>query len=325
MAKPRLTGISQIEWELMDERMRRISSNFSAIVRWAADVERLWTLSTGAPTSRGLSGFGLPHIFGDGSDGDLTLTVNTSLSVAIKQYRNLTIPSSYTLTGSISFQSRLILFVQETLTVAGTIDQGAKGYEGGAASTVDGNGGKSHTHSMAVGGGGGGGGGTSTTSVGGEGGFNISGRGGLGGNPGSAGTAGAVVDTIDITRFRLKTSLKDYAIESMGGGGGSGGGDGTDGGAGGNGGGAILIFANEVLITSTGVITSFGANGDAAGAGNRGGGGGGAGGLIYIVTRNYTNLGSVVAAGGTGGSGSGTGAAGGAGSAGTIIVEEIPG
>jgi len=49
-----------------------------------------------------------------------------------------------------------------------------------------------------------------------------------------------------------------------------------------------------------------------------------AAGFLYVVTRRYTDNGTVAAAAGTGGTKSGTGADGADGAAGTIIVEEIP-
>jgi hypothetical protein len=69
--------------------------------------------------------------FGDGSDGDVVIATNTTQSRDMF-YRNLTIPLGY-----IFYTNGFRLFVQQTLTLYGTIDcSGSKGGDGGNASSV---------------------------------------------------------------------------------------------------------------------------------------------------------------------------------------------
>jgi hypothetical protein len=111
--------------------------------------------------------------------------------------------------------------------------------------------------------------------------------------------------------------------------GGSGGGSGSGGfscgsGGGGAGGGVIVMFADEISISNTGLISSNGGNGGSDGQGNCGGGGGGSGGTIWLAANNVLNDGVVSALGGTGGSSSfkATGF-GGEGSVGRIRVDTM--
>ena len=72
--------------------------------------------------------------FGNGVDGDVTISTNTTLT-ATKYYDNLTINACITLDTNISPQ---IIFVRDTLTINGTISsigQGAAGGTGGAGGT----------------------------------------------------------------------------------------------------------------------------------------------------------------------------------------------
>ena len=115
------------------------------------------------------------------------------------------------------------------------------------------------------------------------------------------------------------------------------GGNGGSGGAGGKGGGMIVIMAKKIIVASGASIIS---NGDAGttgssgqpanpgcgsvwgGSGGTGGsGGGGNGGYIYLVTKDYTNNGTVACAGGAGG-GSG-GSVGSAGNTGIVLQETL--
>jgi len=289
------------------------------------------------------------YYFGDGHDGDVTISSNTTLTES-KEYNNLTINSGVTLSGN-----RLIIQVADTLTVNGTISTNG---QGGAGSTSGGAGGAGGTGTW----GGSGSGGT----AGGNGvkGFGINSNGGNAGNGGSggggsssghnAGSGGSkgnytAITYVDYKIDYYKTSLVTLPI-GFGGGGGAGGGGGGGrgvnqyntggtgggGGAGGNGGGSILIIAKTINIASGGVISSNGNNGSAGGAGvnsatgggGGGGGGAGGGGMVMLIYQNtFTNNGSITATGGTGGAGgaggtgnSGAGSAGGAGSNGSAGV-----
>lgn len=153
--------------------------------------------------------------------------------------------------------------------------------------------------------------------------------------------AGANGTTTRITRPTLSTAFHNEAAgvqfgsgASSGGGGAGGGGlfqtspesCGGGGGGGGSGapGGILWLCAPHIVVNSGGTLTAAGGNGGNGGNGgsgsgasgsNQGGGGGGGGaggngGLIMLISKSYTNNGTVTVAGGTGGSGgsAGTGA-----------------
>jgi len=67
--------------------------------------------------------------YGDGRDGDVTISSNTSLS-ELKRYNNLTINAGQTLTSSATTHASLIIQVKGTLTINGTISMDAKGGRG---------------------------------------------------------------------------------------------------------------------------------------------------------------------------------------------------
>ena len=276
------------------------------------EVERLWPDDMRPPL-----GFGLPFPFGDGSDGNVTVSGTTSLaSHDIKQYLNLTIASGGTLNTSASSSAVLILYVKERLYVAGTIDMNAKG-----GATADGD-----DANRFAGSGGGGGSSGGIGSLAGEDGKDTIQAGGAGGvSNGGVGAAGAAISTIQKANLRMRTDARNLIVNSMGASGGRGSDFNSLEVAGGNGGGGILIFASEVAVASSGIIRANGGAGTAATGANDGGGGGGGGGLIYVVTRRLTNSGgSITATGGAGGAGFGTGGAGGAGAAGNYILEQVP-
>lgn len=277
--------------------------------QFKAEVQRLWP----DDVKQGW-GFGIPFLFGDGSDGNVTVTGTTNLtSHDIKQYLNLTIAAGGTLTTTETHAAVLILYVRERLYVAGTIDMNGNG-----GNTADGDDANRYAGS-------GGGGGGSGTDAGADGKDTIN-AGGAGGTTGNVGTAGSALSTAQKTNVRMRTDARNLSINSMGAAGGRGGSAGApNGGASGDGGGGIHIYANEVSVAATGVIRAHGANGGNASAGNDGGGGGGGGGFIYIVTRKLTNSGgSITVTAGSGGTGIGGGAAGGAGGAGVYILEQVP-
>jgi len=56
------------------------------------------------------------NLFGDGSDGAATISSNTDLGTTIKQYTDLTIDNTFTLSADFAK-----IFVSGTLTVNGTI------------------------------------------------------------------------------------------------------------------------------------------------------------------------------------------------------------
>lgn len=281
---------------------------------------------------------------GDGSDGDVTISSNTTLTRDM-YYNNLTINATFTLnTGGFA------VYVKDTLLNNGTISR-----NGGNGTTATGTGGGAAAAAIAgvtVGSGSAASaGGAGTAGAGAAGGASgaFTGYGGLGGAGGTGGTgvnaggAGGSSGTVTNRFFRhVAPSWKFEAVGTFGQsgsggrGGGGGGGDGTNSGRGGGGGGAAggAIFIICQTLNNAGSITANGGNGGngaSGGAGNVGGGaggGGGGGGTIVILANTVTALGTRTATGGaagTGGTGAGTGTAGTAGAVGNngvVVVFE---
>lgn len=218
------------------------------------------------------SGAGEYSIFGDGSDGDVTLSSNTTLTHDMF-YNNLTIPE-----GIVLDPNGWRIFVRETLTIAGTIRrQGAIG--GDRAS-----GGESHTVGR-----GGRGGRYSNATPGEDGDF-----GGAGGD-GSYDAGGDVFPSVIPTIFPpLRAHIRgtDEIDPPRGGGGGGNNGGSSEGGGGG---GVIAIAAKEIVAQSSNRIEALGGNGE--GGGNGPGGGGG---FILIITNKITGTLNLSVSGGSG-------------------------
>ncbi len=222
-----------------------------------------------------------------GSDGDLVVSVDSSLSAGTYSYDSVVVASGVTLTvtGSVP-----LVLNANTVDISGTLllqgsgaTAGPAGGDGGAVgdcSSPGSDGSSPHgATSVALGGdgeqGGGGGGGAST---GGDG----------DANSGSGGGS---------------YSTSAMSILTGGAGGGAGGGDG---GAGGGGGGALQILAADIVVS--GSILADGGDGADAGSGcSSGGGGGGAGGMIWLHGESVLVSGSLSATGGSGGTGDATG------------------
>lgn len=277
------------------------------------------TYGPAAPTGGGATS----PLFGDGFDGDVTISGDTTLTSDM-YYNNLTVNAATNLTTG-GFR----IFVKGTLTLNGTIrfngvnatstvgasaggsNQTLRTTEsGGAGDTAAGTAGTARSDCM---GGAGGAGGTGSGGAGGAGGaatVPAANRGGVRafGNPAMA----------LIGRFFEAANAAAILSPFAGLGGGGGGGDGTAGGGGGGGGGFVFVAAR--LLAGTGTIEAKGGNGFAAAAGNRGGGGGGGGGVITLITSSTSNPYTLNVDGGTGGAGAGTGTAGSNGSAGRTFV-----
>jgi hypothetical protein len=269
-------------------------------------------------------------IFGDGSDGDVTLGAGTTTLARDMYYDDLTVPNGSTLAAA-GFR----IFVAGLLTVAAG---GVISCDGGNASGVTaGTAGGSGTAPMSNGGTGGTGitdtdntVGNSATAVT----TSIGGAGGTGGSAGIyAGGAGPIAaPAASLGGFRHQSAALGAAPDGTqwrgGGGGGSGASDvvaGTSGGGGG-GGGILSIWARRV--SNLGTIRANGGNGGnaaSAAAGSAGGGAGGGGGAVFLIHREAVGgtLGTVTASGGAGGTGYSngtTGNNGASGSAGTVIT-----
>lgn len=277
----------------------------------------------------------LNSIYGDGSDGDVTIGSNTTLTRSM-QYNNLTVSAGFTLT-----TDGYEVLVKGTLTVNGTIS--AAGNNGGNASgtnsSTGGTAGAAKT-SNDVGGSTAGTAGASGTTGAGAQATNTNNTlcwsnagGGTGGasGTGSGGGGVALKAASGMTRRGLWKHYFDKPLHGVslllggqgGVGGGSGGGDGTNlgggGGGAGSGGGILRIAARIFVIGVTGVLTAAGGNsgnGGSPSAGNCGGGGSGgsgAGGVVDLAYASLTNSGTITVAPGTlgtAGTGSGTGAVG---------------
>ena len=260
------------------------------------------------------------HCFGNGVDGDVVITSNTTL-VRDMYYNNLTINPAVTLsTGGFR------IFVANNFINNGIVDRSGSNASlgtGGVALAAG-------TLAATIAGGTGG-----TTAAGTAGtasATSVCGAGGAGGAGGStAGGAAGLLTLVTIvnggveifnqfsTAVRARDLANTLVTSGSGGGGGGGNGTGNQGGGGGGGGGVILVSAKS--LTGSGAIKANGGNGaDAASGVNGGGGGGGGGGCIILVSENDTTATSLTVQvnGGAAGTGNGTGANGVGGSVGRI-------
>lgn len=283
--------------------------------------------------------------FGDGSDGNVTISAGTTVLTRDMFYNNLTING----TGQISCQNQRI-FVKGTLDITATqafgIDgsgtSGGNGGNGGAAGSAGATTGVGTNITGRAGGAGGAGNSATNGAQGsaGSGGNCITGStggsGGTGGN-GSSTNGGALRAPVGVTNFPMR-DITTWFLPQTGsggqifvGGGGSGGagggGDLTNSGGGGGGGGSsgqtVYISANIIktsVSTVGATITSWGGaggNGGSPTVGNTGGGGaGGPGSGGWIVIKYNSRVGPTITGlasaipnvfSGTGGTGHGTG------------------
>ena len=243
------------------------------------------------------------NVFGTGSDGDVTISSNTTLTRDMF-YNNLTVNSGVTLnTGGYR------IFVKGTLTNNGTISRkGVDGADGGTALSSGTLGGS-------------GAGGTGGSSNGGNTSYSLGGSGGDGGDSsscaGNGGTASSPSNFPYFLPYILMMMYNEgttwYQIQGGAGGGWGSHDDGTQcvGSCnGGSGGGVIMIAAKEIV--NNGTITAKGGDGESSY------GGGGGGGVIALVYKSLTNSGTITAAHGFAGGGSAE-----PGQDGTIIYYQI--
>lgn len=282
-----------------------------------------------------------PGLLGDGVDGDVILSVNTTLTRDM-DYNSLVINAGVTLN-----TAGFTIFCKTSLTVSATALITRNGNVGGNAATSSaGAAGAALSGATATTGASGAGaaGGAGTTAAGGSGATSaaVNGEGGAGGVGGNGGTgsggvggSGGNSGALSIRYFRNVQANWKYTLVGTymptgtgGAGGAAGGGDGTNlgrgGGGGGSAGGGILIYADS--INNLGTIQAKGGAGGNAGAGALGnvgggaGGGGGGGGKIMLITNTLTSRGTLDVTGGAAGNasaGAGTGSAGTAGAAGS--------
>lgn len=228
-----------------------------------------------------------PDYFGDGSDGDVVISTNTTLTRDM-YYNNLTVNSGVTLT-----TGNYKIFVKETLTNNGII-KGILLTNGGARKQWN------------------------------EDGVNVGGNGFFGGNGGSGGGGAAgglgyiksddeAKDLIFFMNTKTVSNLSKtlpfiYASNVLGGGGGTSGNSKSSsslyyGGKGGGGGGIVFICARN--ITGTGSFDVAGEVGENSGGGGATGGGGGGGGCIIFFYETTSNSFTYNLNGGNGGTPSG--------------------
>ena len=275
------------------------------------------TVAGGGSSSTLFDGF-----FGDGSDGDVTITlVGSPVTLTVdKYYANLTVESGATLKPRGQH-----IFVKNVLTNNGSINDdgnaGGTGATPGAALSSVSNGFGAAS--------GAGGAGRTTTGAGNVGatssncstnGLGQAPQGGVGGGVSApvvaGGTAGAAPSPTIPQRWpslasmltaRLYNGTSTWNGGSGGGGGGCDltGGTGTSG-SGGSGGGIVWIAAK--VIANGGTISAnggAGGNGVATGTASCGGGAGGGGGLVGIVTTTNASFGTITANAGAVGTGAG--------------------
>lgn len=265
------------------------------MVFWDTDTNNLAAWDGSAIVQLGGNGGGgsMDYLFGDGSDGNVTMVSNGNYDTA-KNFQNFTLNSGVTLSVT-SPLTPLIIRCTGTCTINGTIDMRGKGFPLGQGHGAKGvapymissesgnaNAGQVYAKFMAL----------DFTPV-----------------YGSGGNAGG------------ETS---FGIGFNGGGGG--GTRPTEGyghtyGAGGAGGGYILILAKKIIIA--GSILASGGNGQGGNGGNQYSqyvcGGGGGGGCIGFFCREQDITGTVSVAGGTAGTGTSYSANGKAGGAGAFV------
>jgi hypothetical protein len=289
-----------------------------------------------------------PGDFGDGSDGDVTISSPTTLTRDM-YYNNLVV-SDVLSTGGYR------IFVKGTVSGSGTIQNVGNAGSIGVGSNAGAGAGATTGYFSTTAGSAGANGATGTpgaassssaqvsllsttaSSVGGTGG-NGNNTGGAGG---SSGTRTGVLTRFGVVKFQTAVGVDINAagagvkvLPSMGGtGGGGGGGNGSNAGGGGGGGGAsggivalfAYIWSGTFTISCQGGAGGGGGTGTAANCGGGGGGAGGNGGYIYTVYNTKTWTGSYTLTGGTGGTGGpgggGTGVTGATGATGSVGVSK---
>lgn len=284
---------------------------------------QLWFLATSETNWDIFPAKTSPELWGDGSDGDVTISTPTTLTRDM-YYRSLIVNDILSTGGYRIFCTNFVHVGTGTGIIqnSGTWATTTVGAAGAPGVTVG------QGSNGGTGGGGSGGAGTALNPTGG---LSLGANGGTGGN-GSSGLGGSYGTRVvwdSATHGSYKTALSPpgtvltkntLSFITGGSGGGGGAGDGGAGGGGGGGGGVVYISAPLILGDNATTIAANGGRGSNALGTNRGGGGGGGGGVIILIqnTRGGYDAAPNVS-GGNGGSKTGTGTIGGTGLAGTII------
>jgi len=264
--------------------------------------------------------------FGDGSDGNVTINADTSLTRDM-YYDTLTVDTTKHL-----YCKCFRIFAKTKIDNNGFIeDNEDKDAAVGGVGATSGGGTPLNEGSLAAVSGGG----TGRRDAVGLAANNVTPALGASGGVGGAGDdhAGGIAGTVTapiatsggfrslVALITLKQYLAAGITKLFGGSGGGGGGGDTGNGSGGGGGapGGTLVLASPEIDNTGGVISvSGGDGGDGCPATNAGGGGGGGGGFLALITNKLT-AGTETAAAGAGGTAAGTGVNGTAGSAGTVV------
>ena len=293
----------------------------------------------GMPADPGASGgsVGADGFYGDGSDGDVTIAVNTTITRDM-HYHNLTVN-----TGIVLNPDQYRIFVSGTLTLTGKIkkDGNAGGNAGNGTAAA---GGAAGTAGVAISGNNIGTGAAGL--IGKVGGFNANGINGTnstqstwnvahsasaaGGDSGTGRTGGTGIAAAGDNTMNDKPATWPGIIQlrdrtgnavamtnilgiapSAGSGAGSAASGGGGSGGSGSGGGAVIVCARVITgvgnMEAVGGAGGNGGNGGGTNAGGGGGGSGGAGGVVVLIYKDSTGWsGSLVATGGAGGA-AGTG------------------
>jgi len=253
----------------------------------------------------GGGGGGAASYFGDGSDGDVTISSNTSLTRDMF-YNNLTIDTS-----SVLNPDGFRIYVKNTLTIESGSSISRNGNDGGD-STISTPPGGAALDTNTVGG--------STAGGDGEQGPGASApganpaRGGVGGNGGTsnsyaAGSGGAITNPFeDFRALPFATLGYDFTLGTQilggsGGGGGAGSGLGGAPQSGAGGGGAGVIIISAATIAMAGDIEAKGGDGGDTFTSQMGEGGGGGGGVIVLIYTSLSGAGTIDVSGGIKGTG----------------------
>jgi len=254
--------------------------------------------------------------FGDGSEGPVTISANTTLvsdlfadtlmvnpGITLKTAGfRIFCKNKFTNQGTISFDGPNAGSTTGGVVPASSVlDQGTSG---GNGTTTNGNNGGASTNALVYF--------PAITHPGGIGGAGAAGTGGAGG---AGGTQSTPLNTgfayHGVLQQFTSVLANDTIMHVRGGtGGGAGGGDGTFLGGGGGGGAGVIQICARIFDNSLGVISASGGIGGGGGGGTAAGGGGGGGGVVIVCYDQFLGSLSILTTGGVGGGAGGAGAAG---------------
>ena len=278
----------------------------------------LTSAGAAAPTWSTPAGGGL-GIYGDGSDGNVSISGGTTTLARDMFYDTLTVTGTGILkTARYRVYAKTAIIVESGGSINDDGNAASGSTQGGALTATILGGAQA---GRAGGTGAGTAGANISNTFGGAGGAGGAGSWGAGGAGGTATVPGASYGHIRTVPQAVLGALiyaSGQTQYTAGVGGGSGGGNGGSTGGGGGGGGGNMVLVAKA-ITNSGTISALGGNGDAGLSSNCGGGGGGGGGVIITVSGSYTGTAPSVAGGTKGLSGGGSGVDGVNGSIGTLV------